>query len=93
MCAILRVWVANSTSWCPKGKAAHAYQTEDGTDTNRIESFFARAERSYDGIHHRFSVKYPDWYMAMVAWKEDTRHMALRWPRRRAAYGHPPHAV
>lgn len=49
-----------------------AYQTEDGTDTNRIESFFARAERSYVGIHHRFSVKYLDWYMAMVAWKEDT---------------------
>ncbi|TCS05287.1 IS1595 family transposase [Rhizobium sp. BK418] len=56
-----------------------AYQTEDGTDTNRIESFFARAERSYVGIHHRFSVKYLDWYMAMVAWKEDTRYMGLRW--------------
>lgn len=56
-----------------------AYQTEDGTDTNRIESFFARAERSYVGIHHRFSVKYLDWYMAMVAWKEDTRYMGQRW--------------
>ncbi|MGO7040034.1 IS1595 family transposase [Rhizobium acaciae] len=56
-----------------------AYQTEEGTDTNRIESFFARAERSYVGIHHRFSVKYLDWYMAMVAWKEDTRYMGLRW--------------
>jgi hypothetical protein len=56
-----------------------AYQTEDGTDTNRIESFFARAERAYVGIHHRFSVKYLDWYMAMVAWKEDTRYMGLRW--------------
>jgi hypothetical protein len=56
-----------------------AYQTEDGTDTNRIESFFSRAERSYVGIHHRFSVKYLDWYMAMVAWKEDTRYMGLRW--------------
>ncbi|MGZ9719604.1 transposase [Rhizobium miluonense] len=38
-----------------------AYQTEDGTDTNRIESFFARAERAHVGIHHRFSVKYLDW--------------------------------
>lgn len=56
-----------------------AYQTEDGTDTNRIESFFARVECSYVGIHHRFSVKYLDWYMAMVAWKEDTRYMGLRW--------------
>ncbi|NEJ19404.1 hypothetical protein GR247_04345 [Rhizobium leguminosarum] len=52
---------------------------EDGTDTNRIESFFARAERSYVGTHHRFSLKYLDWYMAMVAWKEDTRYMGLRW--------------
>lgn len=56
-----------------------AYQTEDGVDTNRIESFFARAERSYVGIHHRFSVKYLDWYMAMVAWKEDTRYMGQQW--------------
>lgn len=58
---------------------SQAYQTEDRTDTNRIENFFARAERSYVGIHHRFSVKYLDWYMAMVAWKEDTRYMGLRW--------------
>jgi hypothetical protein len=56
-----------------------AYQTENGTDTNRIESFFARIERSCVGIHHRFSVKYLDWYMAMVAWKENTRCMGLRW--------------
>ena len=56
-----------------------AYQTEDGTNTNRIESFFACAERSYVGIHHRFSVKYLDWYMAMVALKEDTRYVGLRW--------------
>jgi ISXO2-like transposase domain/Transposase zinc-ribbon domain len=56
-----------------------AYQTEDGIDTNAIESFFSRAERSYVGIHHRFSVKYLDWYMALVAWKEDTRYMGLQW--------------
>jgi hypothetical protein len=56
-----------------------AYQAEDGTNTNAIEGFFARAQRAYVGIHHRFSVKYLDWYMAMVAWKEDTRYMGLRW--------------
>lgn len=55
------------------------YQEKDGTNTNRIESFFSRVERSYVGIHHRFSVKYLDWYMAMLAWKEDTRYMGLRW--------------
>ncbi|WP_406648798.1 transposase [Rhizobium acaciae] len=38
-----------------------------------MESFFARAEHSYVGIHHRFSLKYLTGYMAMVAWKEDTR--------------------
>ncbi|MDW9776432.1 IS1595 family transposase [Sinorhizobium meliloti] len=56
-----------------------AYQTEDGTNTNAIEGFFARAQRAYVGIHHRLSVKYLDWYMAMIAWKEDTRYMGLRW--------------
>ena len=54
-----------------------AYQT--GTDTNPIESFCARAERWYVGIHHRFSLKCLDWYMAMVAWKEGTLYMGLRW--------------
>lgn len=56
-----------------------AYQTEDGTNTNAIESFFSRVERAYVGIHHRFSGKYLDWYMAMVAWKEDTRYMGVAW--------------
>lgn len=40
---------------------------------------FARVERSHVGIHHRFSGKYLDWYMAMVAWKTDTRYMGLKW--------------
>jgi len=48
----------------------------------------ARAERSYVGIHHRSPVKDLDWYQAMVAWKEDTRYMGLRWssPLRTAMY-------
>ena len=52
---------------------------EDGTNTNVIESFFSRVERAYSGINHRYSKKYLDWYMAMIAWKEDTRYMGLRW--------------
>ena len=44
-----------------------------------LESFFSRAKRAYVGIHHRFSMKYVDWYMAMVAWKEHTRYMGQRW--------------
>jgi len=55
------------------------YQEDDGTNTNAVEGFFARVERAYVGINHRFSVKYLDWYMAMTAWKEDTRYMGARW--------------
>lgn len=49
------------------------YQTDDGTDTNYIESFFSRIQRAYVGIHHRFSLKYFDWYVAEIAWREDNR--------------------
>jgi hypothetical protein len=31
-----------------------AYQAEDGTNTNQVESFFSRVQRAYVGIHHRF---------------------------------------
>jgi len=55
------------------------FMAEDGTHTNFIEGFFARIERAYVGVHHRFSMKYLDWYAASVAWKEDTRYMGLRW--------------
>lgn len=55
------------------------YQEADGTNSNVIESFFSRVEKAYQGINHRFSTKYLDWYVAMLAWKEDTRYMGLRW--------------
>ncbi len=55
------------------------YQEDDGTNSNVIESFFSRVEKAYKGINHRFSTKYLDWYMAMLAWKEDTRYMGLSW--------------
>jgi hypothetical protein len=55
------------------------FMAEDGTNTNVVEGFFARIERAYVGVHHRFSMKYLDWYAASVAWKEDTRYMGLRW--------------
>ncbi|WP_284284336.1 IS1595 family transposase [Mesorhizobium amorphae] len=50
-----------------------AYQTEDGTNTNQVESFFSRVQRAYIGIHHRFSLKYFDWYVAELAWRKDSR--------------------
>ncbi|MEH2469243.1 hypothetical protein V1281_001504 [Nitrobacteraceae bacterium AZCC 2161] len=47
------------------------YQQGFGVSTNIIESFFSRVRRSYRGIHHRFSLKYMDWYAAELAWRED----------------------
>ncbi|RWM31871.1 MAG: hypothetical protein EOR74_01625 [Mesorhizobium sp.] len=52
---------------------SEAYQTEDGTTTNHVESFSSRIQRAYVGIHHRFSLKYFDYYVADLAWREDNR--------------------
>ncbi|WP_131803300.1 IS1595 family transposase [Mesorhizobium sp. LCM 4576] len=54
------------------------YQTENGTNTNQVESFFSRVQRAYVGIHHRFSLRYFDWYVAEIAWREDTRRHGNR---------------
>jgi hypothetical protein len=51
------------------------YETKDGVNTNHVESFFSRIQRAYVGIHHRFSVKYFDWYAAEIAWREDNRRV------------------
>lgn len=62
----------SSTARSPNNHSK-AYQTEDGTNTNQVESFFSRVQRAYIGIHHRFSLKYFDWYVAELAWREDSR--------------------
>jgi len=54
---------------------SEAYQHGFGVSTNIIESFFSRVRRSYRGIHHRFSMKYLDWYAAELAWREDRRRV------------------
>ncbi|MGV2121854.1 IS1595 family transposase [Agrobacterium vitis] len=51
------------------------YQTDGGVNTNHVESFFSRIQRAYVGIHHRFSVRYFDWYAAEIAWREDNRRV------------------
>ncbi|WP_432761413.1 transposase [Rhizobium mayense] len=51
------------------------YQTEGGVNTNHVESFFSRIQGAYFGIHHRFSVRYFDWYAAENAWCEDNRRV------------------
>jgi transposase-like protein len=55
---------------------SEAYATKEGYNTNLVESFYSRVERSYVGIHHRFSMKYLDWYVADLAWREDMRRRA-----------------
>jgi hypothetical protein len=72
-----------------------AYQAEDGTNTNQVESFFSRVQRAYVGIHHSFSLRYFDWNVAELALREDTRDgatgnrrshcCAWRWPSPRHA--------
>ncbi|ANY83606.1 hypothetical protein BB934_35715 (plasmid) [Microvirga ossetica] len=56
-----------------------AYSSEDGTNTNLVESFFSRIQRAYVGVHHRFWTRYLDWYVADLAWREDTRRMSNGW--------------
>nr|WP_294646471.1 IS1595 family transposase [uncultured Aureimonas sp.] len=58
---------------------SEAYSAEDGVNTNHVESFFSRVQRSYVGVHHRFSLKYFDWYAADLAWREDSRRRGNRW--------------
>ena len=57
---------------------SEAYQHGFGVSTNIIESFFSRVRRSYRGIHHRFSMKYLDWYAAELAWRENRRRVGNR---------------
>lgn len=57
---------------------SEAYQHGFGVSTNIIESFFSRVRRAYRGVHHRFSLKYMDWYAAQLAWREDRRRMGNR---------------
>lgn len=63
------------------GRVNHskAYSSEDGTSTHFIKSFFSRIQRAYVGVHHRFSTRYLDWYVADLAWKEDTRRISNGW--------------
>jgi hypothetical protein len=53
-----------------------AYSSQDYTNTNPIESFFSRIQRANVGVHHRFSTRYLDWYLADIAWKEVTLRMS-----------------
>ena len=64
----------------PLTRVNHSEAFQHGADvsTNIIESFFSRVRRSYRGVHHRFSVKYMDWYAAELSWREDQRRKGNR---------------
>ncbi|MTH94817.1 hypothetical protein E1297_02120 [Roseibium sp. RKSG952] len=51
-------------------------QTDDPMNTKHVESFFSRIQRAYIGIHHRFSLRYFDWYVVELVWREDYRRMS-----------------
>ena len=54
---------------------AREYRPRSGR-TNQVEDFFSRLERSFIGTYHRFSMKYLDWYVADLAWREDNRRQS-----------------
>lgn len=47
--------------------------SEDGANTNAVESFFSRLRRMIEGQHHMVSPKYLHQYSAHAAWLEDHR--------------------
>lgn len=49
------------------------FQTDDGIDTNKAESFFTRVKRFYIGTVHRLTPKYMSDYMAEVSFRDDNR--------------------
>ena len=54
-----------------------AYVVAPGASTNQAESFFSRLRRAENGIHHRISGVYLDWYVADLAYREDMRRKRM----------------
>jgi len=55
-----------------------AYVVEPGASTNQAESYFSRVRRAENGVHHRMSGTYLDWYVADLAWREDMRRTKMK---------------
>lgn len=66
-------WDRLHEGW-PTGRINHseAY-SQDGANTNQVESFFSRLRRMVNGQHHGVSPKYLHQYSAHAAWLEDHR--------------------
>jgi transposase-like protein len=69
-------WDALHDGWTV-GRINHseAY-SQDGANTNQVESYFSRLRRMVDGQHHRVSAKYLAQYANEAAWKEDHRRLS-----------------
>nr|WP_246216114.1 IS1595 family transposase [Microvirga makkahensis] len=55
-----------------------AYLHGKGVSPNQIKSFFARVRRAYRSVHHRFSVRYLDCYIAELSRREDCSRLGNR---------------
>lgn len=69
-------WDALHDGWTI-GRINHseAY-SQDGANTNWVESYFSRLRRMIEGQHHRVSAKYLAQYAHEAAWKEDHRRLS-----------------
>lgn len=69
-------WDALHDGWTV-GRINHseAY-SQDGANTNWVESYFSRLRRMIEGQHHRVSAKYLYQYANEAAWKEDHRRLS-----------------
>lgn len=62
------------------------YQADDCNKHQLGRELLSRVQRAYVGIHHRFSLKCFDWYVAEFAWREDCREVSNRGRRSFYAY-------
>jgi transposase-like protein len=69
-------WDALHDGWTV-GRINHseAY-SQDGANTNWVESYFSRLRRMVQGQHHRVSARYLYQYANEAAWKEDHRRLS-----------------
>ena len=76
LCRRSRHWDALHDGWTV-GRINHseAY-SQDGANTNQVESYFSRLRRMVDGQHHRVCAKYLYQYANEAAWKEDHRRLS-----------------
>jgi hypothetical protein len=55
------------------------YSSDDGTNQNQAESFFARMRRLFIGQIHKCNPKYLIFYGQEIAWREDNRRQSCGW--------------